>query len=454
MKVLILLTLAFGIGNMTSVLAQTNKSSGLLAYSQTLDIVEEQNDVWIACNKGLYKVNKQTLQYQHFSSQNSILPSNHIQTMSMAPDKTLWIGTYDLALLRIDDTGKWTSTPYPTFHQDGTALPAYQVYSSAVGKDGIVWLGTTIGLINYDGTRWTVLGNLNCPMSSAAVWDLEIDDHNKKIYIASYSPIIYDIRTNLWKDYLVPPLHDELAVDHPKIAKYGSNSLFYMFTDPVPEVAFKLTPGSGSTADSWLYWGIPQTQHNLLQPTLLPIAPCKNLVIQTDANNRLYYNTNSNILVYYDGSVWRQDHLVPNNNINLNSIDYFYIAQDGSFWLFEKNQLVHYDKNKNTHQSVTLNPYRSHHGASTARFANPSETQQEATIELTLFPNPATHSLSLKHDLGKFDRLHIVNTTGSTVLELNPKQTTINISQLPNGLYWMLAEQQDMVHKIPFVKEN
>lgn len=450
MKVLILLILTFGIGNIASVWAQSTKSTGLLAYTQILDVVEQQDDIWFSCNKALFKVNKKTLQYQCFTTQNSILPSNHIQTISTDQYHNLWIGTYDLALLKIDKGGNWDSIPYPR-QLNNTTLPHYEVYSSDVDPNtDVLWLGTSIGLLNYDGSKWQLITDANCPTASSAIWDLEIE--NDMIYIASYTTLTYDIKANKWDDHAIPSNGPLASITAPKIARYGSKDLFYMFSTPIPELAYK----APTDFSSWEIWTAPQglNQNPNKMAGALPLMPNKNLTLQATSNNRLYYNTPNNILVYYDGTRWKQDFLVPNNNINLSIIDFFYIAQDGSFWLFEEHKLVHYDPKSHYHHSITLNPYRSHGPSTTARFANPEETNQEAAIELMLFPNPATHSLSLKHDLGKFDRLHVMSATGASVLELNPNQTTINISQLPNGIYWMIAEQQDTIHKVAFIKEN
>lgn len=74
---------------------------------------------------------------------------NYVFTLLVAPDDTVWAGTWGGGLAHFDGE-KWEN--YTT--RDG--LGGNIVYSIAIGKDGTLWAGTSGGLTSFDGKEWRV----------------------------------------------------------------------------------------------------------------------------------------------------------------------------------------------------------------------------------------------------------------------------------------------------------
>lgn len=485
----LLIVLFFSVINIQWIIAQSTSAVNLGKEMHVLDVVERQNNLWIASDQGLFRVNKTTLKYEHFNTKNSPLPNNHIETLSLDNHHNLWIGTYDLALLKITprdatNSNNWEVIYYPDSLY-GDSLPDYKVYSSGVDKRGCVWLGTDIGLINYNtnDSKWDIV-RTNCPQSDASVWDLKIDNDNLIINIASYSLLSFDIEANLWNEHKDPSHASPVKPYRPKIVQPNNDNIFYFLDRPKPEYIFKLI--NGTTWESWAYSNTTSFLGNL------PTKPHpKTLTTREAPNGRIYYNTNSRELVFYNGNNWYLDNFAITNNIDMTTIEHFYIDNNGDFWLFEDCQLVHY--NGITHRSLQMelsnpnsttgynNSYRigssqtgqmnslhtkfdfNNLGAQNSISAelddnfqlSYTETNQNQPLNLTISPNPTSNFLYLEKDLEPLEHLKIVNSLGATVMEFNHlNQKVINISSLPNGSYWIIAVHQEQRRKIAFIKTN
>jgi hypothetical protein len=62
------------------------------------------------------------------------------------------------------------------------------------------------------------------------------------------------------------------------------------------------------------------------------------------------------------------------------------------------------------------------------------QTQQQK--ELHIYPNPATNQINID---GDFNQVLIYNSIGELVLNINESSHTINVSHLPQGLYFVKA---------------
>ncbi|WP_161889966.1 ligand-binding sensor domain-containing protein [Pontibacter russatus] len=102
--------------------------------------------------KGLYKVDGG--QVSRYTVYNSALPGNGITALSVAPGGTLWIGT-DKGPAKMQD-GSITAPPLPR------VVSAPTVSSFAHDRHGNVWIGLLRnGLLKYDGEKYTHLTRLN-----------------------------------------------------------------------------------------------------------------------------------------------------------------------------------------------------------------------------------------------------------------------------------------------------
>jgi len=72
---------------------------------------------------------------------------NYVFAVHVAPDDTVWAGTWGAGVARYDGKG-WTNFGA----KDG--LAGNIVYSIAQDQDGTFWFGTNHGLSRYDGHSW------------------------------------------------------------------------------------------------------------------------------------------------------------------------------------------------------------------------------------------------------------------------------------------------------------
>lgn len=76
---------------------------------------------------------------------------NYIFSMHVAPDQSVWAGTWGGGVSRFDGK-RWTNFT----SRDGMA--GNIVYAIAQDKSGALWFGTDKGVTRYDGKRWTNIG--------------------------------------------------------------------------------------------------------------------------------------------------------------------------------------------------------------------------------------------------------------------------------------------------------
>ncbi|MCK6648584.1 MAG: hypothetical protein L6Q66_02905, partial [Bacteroidia bacterium] len=86
-----------------------------------------------------------TLNYQLFTSSNSGLASNNINSITKANNNTIWIATND-GITAFDGT-IWTT--YDSLH---FPFPSNVINTIISDNNGVIWAGTNNGLLKFDGT--------------------------------------------------------------------------------------------------------------------------------------------------------------------------------------------------------------------------------------------------------------------------------------------------------------
>ncbi|MDC0231486.1 T9SS type A sorting domain-containing protein [Aureispira] len=309
-----------------------------------LDIEETATDLWLASDVGLFKIDKNTLNTTHYNPNNSILPDEHVQTISSDQDGNLWIGTYDLVLLKIDGTtNQWSTINYPTAIQ-GTNLTNNIIYCSDVDSNGTVWLGSLYGLMSYDGSNWGLKSFTNGTViiNAYPIWNLTIKN-NGEMCIGSFNFLTYNSGNDTWIEH-IPPNSSNSIISYSdcRLTTYKDSNIFLF---PDNGTVHKVTNGT------WTMWnstsGIGSGTANL------PVDPNGlNLISQEIPNGDLIYNSFSNLLVRYDGNNWTVDSTIANQNTTIEKIDNFIISQNGDYWVFEENTFEKY--NGSTLQSGSL----------------------------------------------------------------------------------------------------
>lgn len=152
------------------------------------DHIEINNDIWFSSKAGIIKVDKTTLQTITYDRVNSGIPSNEVESIAQSSNGDIWIGTYNQAIAKFDGTA-WTSYPYPDsiFNTSNPVM----TYCIEVDNQDVVWVGTSEGLIRYDGTTWQRFSNQSGANFLQDVWALDIDNQGKLI-LASFFVYEYD----------------------------------------------------------------------------------------------------------------------------------------------------------------------------------------------------------------------------------------------------------------------
>lgn len=340
-----LITLFLIIGSFQVLVAQNSNWSSIYGKMQVLDVVERNNELWVASNIGLFQVDKTTLQSQHYTTKNSLLPNNHIQTLSVDQAQNLWIGTYDLALLKVTpNTQTWTTINYPT-SIGAESLNDNKIYTSAVDPTGTIWLGTKKGLISYNGTNWNLINNV-------PVWDLEINSHGI-LKVGSLFLFSYNTATNEWTKHGMPSDTNKiLAYGDCRLLTPNDSTCFYFSEEITFGGVHKIVNNT-----QWTSWGQTYTPSSQLLPTKALPGDNWNLQLRTTPNGTVYYNLSSlssDLLGYYDGQNWQIDNNINKQAASINKIEHFFISNNGDFWLFEENKMVCY--NGASYKKATLAP--------------------------------------------------------------------------------------------------
>ena len=122
-----------------------------LSDDQVVSIAEDKSHhIWVGTRNGgvnLYNASTNTFLHFFYSDKNkSGLINNHIRTLLVAGDDSLWIGTQEgLSILNIS-SGKMTS--YKNDPWDKSSLSQNSIYSMYKDNAGTIWMGTFFGGIN------------------------------------------------------------------------------------------------------------------------------------------------------------------------------------------------------------------------------------------------------------------------------------------------------------------
>jgi ligand-binding sensor domain-containing protein len=85
----------------------------------------------------------------------------------------LWVGTDGGGLIKLNKlTGE--------FILFNSGLPSNRVYAIAIDKQGNKWIGTSAGLVKFDGVNWTVYNTSNSELPSNWVYSIAIDGQGNK----------------------------------------------------------------------------------------------------------------------------------------------------------------------------------------------------------------------------------------------------------------------------------
>ncbi|MEL6142607.1 MAG: two-component regulator propeller domain-containing protein, partial [Bacteroidota bacterium] len=150
------------------------------SQQQVNDLVDTGDELLLATDAGLVVMNKTTLEKTVFNTSNSNLPTNDIKTITMGPDNSVWIGTYDVVVARFDgnDFGDF-NTP------DAEGISSFaEIYDLKVAPNGDFWVGTTDGVLHKEGEEWQLYDSEQLGPLMFEAWDIEINNAGD-VFVAS-----------------------------------------------------------------------------------------------------------------------------------------------------------------------------------------------------------------------------------------------------------------------------
>ncbi len=106
----------------------------------------------------------------------------------------LWFATWT-GLVKFDKK-TFTTEQYTLMN---TGLQSLNIPSIAVDGNGVKWMGTSFGLVRFDGTDWTIYNTTNSPLTSQAISAISTDPDNT-IWVATWNELA-SLKDGIWTLY-------------------------------------------------------------------------------------------------------------------------------------------------------------------------------------------------------------------------------------------------------------
>jgi len=167
-----------------------SSNSPLPSFGATEELkIDENNQIWIASNDRLIQ----------FDGVNWIVyPDSfvsRISSLAIGPDNTVWIG-FDFSLVLVEyNTADSTFVGHDL--QEETELPGRGVRALLRDSD-FLWIGTDIGLVNYDGSSWTVYDSSDFGLRNSYDSALALDNDGN-LLVGGYGLASFDGQN--WQSY-------------------------------------------------------------------------------------------------------------------------------------------------------------------------------------------------------------------------------------------------------------
>ncbi|MCG9973097.1 hybrid sensor histidine kinase/response regulator transcription factor [Christiangramia crocea] len=159
------------------------------SFNINLLFKDTKGNTWLGTSKGLYLFNENEDSFEFYEiDQNHEIEANVIRTISEGNDGRLWIGTESGIFVHDLKTG--TSEHYKqSFDKEPGSLSDKSIYSLYLSDEGITWIGTYFGGVNFTapqnkGFQKLLPGNNNSSLHGKAVSQI-IADNDDKIWIAT-----------------------------------------------------------------------------------------------------------------------------------------------------------------------------------------------------------------------------------------------------------------------------
>jgi len=117
------------------------------------DSISIGNYLWLATKKGVIKINQTTRERTEYTTKNSDIPSNEVESIAANRGGGMTIGTYGRSAAFMNDDGKWEAIPYTSnlFDEKTEIKEDGRVF---IGGDEDNWLRTNFIHFDINDTLW------------------------------------------------------------------------------------------------------------------------------------------------------------------------------------------------------------------------------------------------------------------------------------------------------------
>jgi len=316
-----------------------------------LSLAEEGDYIWAGGKGGLAKINRIDDTNIFFTNNNSGLPHNRINSITIDANGTKWIGTKG-GLVKFDGTN-WT-----TYTTQNSGLRSNNVQNVAIGSTGQIWIATIGGGVAlFNGqSNWITLEDSNAMLPNNDANDLILDDQ-AKLYVATPDNGVLKLNSNGFVDLGIGSISSEYntvndlnidpttgylwAATDGGVAKYDGNTWqavnLGLGGNPVLSIDIDATGKSwvGTTSGSYYFL------NELWQPNYSNLgdegSPKINAIISTE-NGQKWFGTN-NSLKKLEAGQWSAFNQL-NSPLSANIINTFTEDGNGDMWIGTSGGLV------------------------------------------------------------------------------------------------------------------
>ncbi len=282
---------------------------------------DTHGNLWVGYQDGGLSVFNDS-NHTDYHTWNSSLPSEHVYSIAIDKNGIVWVGTWG-GLVKINgDT--WT-----VYSPQNSGLPSYFVYSVAIDNQNNLWLATPDkGLIKFDGINWTVYNTNNSQITSNKVIDVVIDNSGNKWLAVSNT-----INTN---------------IEYGLIKFDGSNWTIYDKNNSGIPGYYILRLFVDSSNNIWIgtYYGAVKFDGSNWKTynTSNSGLSGSSMSLLIDHEQNVWIGTRGDGLIKFDGNNW-QAFNISNSPIKSNNANPIYRTGDHSFWIGGQSDLAFFDGN-------------------------------------------------------------------------------------------------------------
>ncbi|MBI5726798.1 MAG: hypothetical protein HY965_03025, partial [Ignavibacteriales bacterium] len=156
-------------------------------------IAEEGNYIWAGINKDLVRLNKITGEKIFFNKANSGLPANDYSAIAIDKQGNKWIGTSHGIV-------KYNGTTWQVFNKTNSGFPGGTIKSICIDAKNTKWIAIpSLGLVKFNDTTWTIYNAANTGNVLGTIRAMCTDKKNNKWFATSKGVVKFN--DSIWSTH-------------------------------------------------------------------------------------------------------------------------------------------------------------------------------------------------------------------------------------------------------------